>query len=237
MSRAKSEKLLLQDRDVNIFKYLDRVGYANLEQITEFIHDDISEKTQNALLRRLYLLRRFEYLKAHHTQLGLYYSLTNKSKLTNRLIGGIKYDLLLHHNFLLKLFYLVRDLDVLTEREVLAKYKLIGKNGKIPDMIVNEWVIEYERTNKSVKDSQEVINYWVIEQSKKLCVIYESEEIKTRYQKLITSDRVRLLSSSSYEDLLKIVNNEDKKVNDEYNDELKHVKHVNALDGILDKYK
>lgn len=215
-----SKKIYIQQRDVNILKFLDRVGYANVVQITKAtmgtttistsINDD--SKSQAAVLRRLYLLRRFEYIKIFSTHHGNYYALTNKSKGENQLISSIKLDQLLHHDFLIELFLLInKKLDstqyVLSEREVITTYKIVGKKGKIPDMIINDWIIEYERTNKSAADCKSVVDYWTSEQGKHLCVIYETEEIKNRYTTLL-NPRVKLLARKNYTDILLLLTNQ-----------------------------
>lgn len=203
ITENKSERLYIQERDVAIFSFLDRVGFANTAQIARFVLNDESEKAQNAISRRVYLLRRFDYLKTFNTQLGSYFALTTKSKLSNQLISGIKFDLLLHHNFLMDLFYLARDREVLTEREVLAKYKVIGKKGKIPDMVIDDWIIEYERTRKSSTDCKAVLDHWVVDNDRRICVIYENEEIRNKYQKHITNPaKVKLLSRADYQSIL-----------------------------------
>ena len=205
--RKKSEKLHIQERDVKIFEVLNRVGYANLEQITKFILDSDNEKDQNAILRRLYLLRRFDYVQVMHTHMGGYYALTRRSKMQNELIRGVKLDQLPHHNFLLELFYTVRHCDVLTEREVLARYKIVGQKGKIPDMVVNGWVIEYERTNKSAADCGALFKYWTADKNKKVCLIYETEEIRNRYERaIIDKSKVVLLDRRNYKSILNVLN-------------------------------
>lgn len=199
--RPRSEKLLVQERDIVIFKFLDRVGYANLEQVTRAVGLDGGEKAQQAIVRRLYLLRRFEYLKVFSTQKGNYYALTNKSKVDNALISTIKLDQLEHHDFLTQLFFVVQSQVVLSERECIAQFKIVGKKGKVPDMVINDWIIEYERTNKSTVDCKAVVDYWTSEKGKNLCVIYESEEIKNRYTSLL-NPRVKLLASKNYSEVL-----------------------------------
>jgi hypothetical protein len=204
--RPRSEKLVVQIRDVEIFKFLDRVGYANLNQVSRFITGADDEKTQAAILRRLYLLRRFGYIKTISTHTGNYYALDSKGKLDNTLITTVKLDQLEHHDFLTELFFVVRnEYNVFSEREAIANFKIVGKAGKIPDMVINDWIIEYERTNKSVLDSQSVVNYWTLEQGKNLCVIYANEEIKNRYTALSNS-KVKLLAKEQYKDILRVLN-------------------------------
>ena len=99
----KSEKLLIQERDISVFGFLDRIGYANLEQITAWLGLS-GEKSQAAVLRRLYLLRRFGYLKVFSTQNGNYYALDKLAQGENALIKAIKLEQLPHHNFLTELF-------------------------------------------------------------------------------------------------------------------------------------
>lgn len=208
LKRKKSEKLYIQERDVKIFEFLNRVGYANVGQIALFILGSGDAKSQNAMLRRLYVLRRFEYLKVFHTHMGNYYGLTSKSKLSNQLISGVKFDQLPHHNFLLALFDIVRGCTVLTEREVLAKYKTVGKKGKIPDMIIDDWIIEYERTPKSNEDCKSLLDYWITEHNKNVCIIYEDPEIRNRYQRYITDHaKVRLLPKADYLKIIETLNN------------------------------
>lgn len=211
--RPRSEKLLVQERDIVIFKFLDRIGYANVEQITRAVGLDGGEKAQQAIIRRLYLLRRFEYLKVFSTQKGNYYALTNKSKVDNALISTIKLDQLRHHDFLTELFFVVQSQVVLSERECIAQFKIVGKKGKVPDMVINDWIIEYERTNKSAVDCKAVIDHWTSEKGKNLCVIYESEEIKNRYA-LLLNPRVRLLSSQNYSEVLSVLFADDKVISE-----------------------
>ena len=202
--RPRSEKLLVQERDIVIFKFLDRVGYANLEQITKAVGLDGREKALHAIIRRLYLLRRFEYLKVFSTQKGNYYALTNKSKVDNALISTIKLDQLQHHDFLTELFFVVQSQVVLSERECIAQFKIVGKKGKVPDMVINDWIIEYERTNKSAVDCKAVVDHWTSEKGKNLCVIYESDEIRNRYSVLL-NPRVKLLASSDYANIMELL--------------------------------
>ncbi len=201
----RSEKLVIQPRDVEIFKFLDRVGYASLSQVTKSTGVEVTEKSQAAILKRLYLLLRFEYIKLFSTHRGNYYALTNKSKLDNALLYSIKLDQLDHHDFLIELFFHVKnEPNVLSEREAIANFKIVGKKGKIPDMVINEWVIEYERTNKSVIDSKSVVEYWTVEQGKNLCVIYANDEIRNRYTSLI-NPRVKLLARADYRNILSVL--------------------------------
>jgi len=200
--------LRVQERDLEIFKFLDRVGYANQEQITQAVCNISDEKSQAAILRRLYLLRRFEYLTVFSTQKGVYYTLTRKSKLNNALISTIKLDQLPHHDFLIELFFCVQDEQILSERECIATFKVVGKKGKVPDMVINDWIIEFERTNKSVADCKSVVDYWTVEQGKNLCIIYDSEQIKNRYSGLINS-RVRLIESQKVTQILQSLRDDD----------------------------
>lgn len=202
--REKSKKILLTQRDMDIFNFLDRVGYANLKHIGQFLGDD-SDKTLNAIMRRLYVLRRFDYLKVFHTHLGNYYALTRITRMENPLISTIKFDQLPHHDFLIDLFMIVKDDKdywIETEREIRA-YKKFGSKGKIPDMIISDWVIEYERTNKSNVDCKAVINHWVIDKNKKLCIIYATEEIKARYQRI--NPNVLLLSKDNISNIITVL--------------------------------
>lgn len=203
----KSETLRVQERDLSIFKFLDRVGYANQEQITQAIVNSSDDKSQAAILRRLYLLRRFDYLTVFSTQKGVYYALTRKSKLENALISSVKLDQLPHHDFLIDLFFCVQNEQVLSERECIATFKVVGKKGKVPDMVINDWIIEFERTNKSAADCRAVVDYWTVEQGKNICIIYETEEIKNRYQSLLNS-KVRLLARRDFKNILQVLINE-----------------------------
>ncbi len=202
--RRKSEKLRVQPRDVVILKFLDRVGYANVEQISLATGMPGDNKSQAAILRRLYLLRRFGYVKAFSTHFGNYYALDNKARGDNQLIVSIKLDQLSHHDFLISLFLLVQNESVLSEREAIATYKIVGKKGKVPDMVINDWIIEYERTNKSMSDCRAVVDYWTSKEGKNLCVIYETEEIKNRYTQLL-NPRVKLLARADYMGILKFL--------------------------------
>ncbi len=197
----KSERLRIQPRDVTILKFLDRVGYANVEQVTLATGMSGDSKSQAAILRRLYLLRRFGYVKAFSTHFGNYYALDNKGRGNNQLITSIKLDQLSHHDFLIALFLLVKDENVLSEREAIANYKVVGKRGKVPDMVINDWIIEYERTNKSMTDCIAVVDYWTSKEGKNLCVIYETDEIKNRYAQLL-NPRVKLMARVDYSGIL-----------------------------------
>ena len=51
--RKKSTRLKITERDVIILSFWDRVGYANIEQVTKFFKGDFSEA---AILARIYVL-------------------------------------------------------------------------------------------------------------------------------------------------------------------------------------
>lgn len=206
MSYKKSEKLYIQPRDMNIFKFLDRVGYANVRHVAAWL-GLVGEKSEAVVLRRLYLLRRFGYIKTFSSMSGNYYALDRLGAGENALIRAIKLEQLPHHDFLVELFLVVKDEEVLTEREAIAQFKVVGRKGRIPDMIINDWVIEYERTNKSVADTKAVVDYWTGEQAKNLCVVYELEQIKNRYSELV-NPRVRLIDSKNVAQILQILKDE-----------------------------
>jgi hypothetical protein len=205
--RKPSTKIKITQRDVEIFMFLDRIGYANLEQITKSFRGKHSE---TAILTRLYALKKFNYIKTFSTQNGNYYTLLKKAGNKNALINNIKLDQLAHHDYLINLFLITQQHDnnheILSEREVIAKYKIVGKSGKIPDMVINNWIIEYERTNKSTTDCSAVINYWLYNQNKQVCIIYETEEIKKRYTKLLANNKqIQLVASNNINKLLEII--------------------------------
>lgn len=198
-----TEKIVLQGRDSEIFKFLDRVGYANLAQIARFVGN--GEKSESGILQRLYALRRFGYLRTETTHRGFYFFLSYKGKGNNPLIFTFKLDQLLHHDFLTELFFLVHGkVEVLSERECIAKFKAVGKKGNIPDMVIGDWIIEFERTNKSVADCKAVVDYWTVTQGRKLCVIYENNEIRNRYASL-ANPRVRLLAKDEYKSVMEVL--------------------------------
>jgi hypothetical protein len=201
-----SKKVMLQERDMDIFSFLDRVGYATVEQISRFFFKG-DEKHQAALLRRLHLLRRFGYVKSFNTHKGVYFALALKGRGDNALIKSIRLDQLLHHDFLIDLFFecLGGLADVLSERECIRDFKVVGRKGHVPDMVVNDWIIEYERTSKSVKDSKAMAYYWLYEQKRNLCIIYETEEIKRRYSEFL-GDEAMLISKKDYKLILERLN-------------------------------
>ena len=192
------KKIALQERDLDILKFLDRVGYASVGQVAKFLGN--KAKSESGVLQRLYMLKRFGYVRTEPTHRGNYFFLSYKGKGNNPLIFTFKLDQLLHHDFLTELFFLVHSLnvEVLSERECIAKFKVVGKKGKIPDMVIGDWIIEFERTNKSVSDCKDVVDFWTVEQGRKLCVIYENNEIRNRYSGLL-NPRVRLVAKDEYQ--------------------------------------
>jgi hypothetical protein len=197
------KKIALQERDLEILQFLDRVGYANVKQVAKFVGN--GEKSESGVLQRLYMLRRFGYVRTETTHRGNYFFLSYKGKGNNPLIFTFKLDQLLHHDFLTELYFLSHNkAEVLSERECIAKFKIVGKKGKIPDMVIGEWIIEFERTNKSVEDCRSVVDFWTIEQGQKLCVIYENNEIRNRYSGLL-NPRVRLIAKDEYANILGVL--------------------------------
>ena len=196
----KSEKIKIQERDTQIFNFLDRIGYANIQQITHMLKN----YTEAAILRRLYLLRRFKYLKVFSTHLGYYYALDKLGKVQNCILKSINFDQIENHNFLVELFFSLTEFDVLTERECIAKYKLIGRNGKIPDMIVNDIIIEYKRDNRTPSQSVDLVNYWTIQEQKTLCIICDNDAIKNRYIPHL-NPKLRLLLKKDFTQLKYII--------------------------------
>ena len=197
------KKIALQERDLEILKFLDRVGYASVGQVAKFLGN--RAKSESGVLQRLYMLKRFGYVRTETTHRGNYFFLSYKGKGNNPLIFTFKLDQLLHHDFLTELYFLAHDkVEVLSERECIAKFKVVGKKGKIPDMVIGEWIIEFERTNKSVADCKAVVDYWTVEQGRKLCVIYENNEIRNRYSGLL-NPRVRLMAKDAYLSILQVL--------------------------------
>lgn len=197
------KKIALQERDLEILKFLDRVGYANVGQVAKFVGN--GEKSESGVLQRLYMLKRFGYVRTETTHRGNYFFLSYKGKGNNPLIFTFKLDQLLHHDFLTELFFSVCDKgEVLSERECIAKFKVVGKKGKIPDMVIGDWIIEFERTNKSVADCKAVVDFWTVEQGQKLCVIYENNEIRNRYAALL-NPRMRLVAKDEYSSILQVL--------------------------------
>jgi hypothetical protein len=198
----KTKTITIQERDIVIFRFLSRVGYANIEQVNIALNGTNNKRDELAILRRLYILRRFNYIKVFSTYIGNYYALDKKCDLgTLPLIKSIKLDQLEHHDFLTDLFLFTQQENILSEREVIAKYKVVGRKGKIPDMVINDWIIEFERSSKSVTDTMAVVNYWTIEQNKNLCVIYNNNEIRNRYTSLL-NPKLKLLDKKDYKNIL-----------------------------------
>lgn len=206
IQRARSQSLRIQERDVVILRFLDRVGYANIKQIAFAIVGVDDEKVQNTVLRRIYLLKRFGYIKSFSSHIGIYFALNKAGLGLNAPINSIKLDQLKHHNFLIELFFLVHDGEILSERECISEFKVVGKKGKVPDMVINDCIIEFERTNKSVGDCRAVVDYWTVERGKDLCIIYETEQIKNRYMGLL-NPRVKLLARTNYHNILDVIGN------------------------------
>ena len=208
MAKQDSKTIRIQDRDIVILQFLDKVGYANINQITISLNEDLNDTTINSVKRRLNILSKNIYLKIFSTQHGNYYALAKNGRLENQIITSIKFDQLPHHDYLTNLFLFVYNnpkcFQVLSERQVIASYKTVGKNGKVPDMIINDWIIEYERSNKSVSSSIDVVDYWTSREGRNLCVIYDKEEIRNRYSKIL-NPRVKLLSSLDYKDIFEIL--------------------------------
>ncbi len=238
----KTETLKIQQRDMLIFEFLNRVGYANLEQISISvlgINRDKIHANESAILRRLYLLRRFNYIKAFSTHLGNYYALDKKGKMSNTLLTTMKLDQLENHNFLIDLFFCVQNEPlVLTDRECIAKYKIVGKKGRIPDMVINDFIIEYERDYRSTTEIIALVQHWTIEQGKNLCIIYATEEIKNRYMPSI-NPKVKLISKGQYRDILSIIYGRNlQKVEDDIQSPLTTnlANPLSKVGGILKKY-
>ncbi|MFN8788563.1 MAG: hypothetical protein ACK5Z5_06680 [Neisseriaceae bacterium] len=231
--------LKLQPRDMVIFEFLDRVGYAHLRHITAACGIESDEKGQAAVLRRLYLLRKFEYIKSFGTHIGNYYALDKRGKLKNALISSVKLDQLENHDFLVDLFFCVKDAGiVLTERECIAKYKVVGKTGRVPDMQIDDYVVEYERDYRSAAEISMLINYWTIEQGKNLCIVYTNEEINSRYSRLMNV-KVKLIAKDNYKDILRIISKRETEEDKGQLDDKANVitREQTKVGNILDKYK
>lgn len=210
MDRKKnsSVNIIIQERDIIIFRFLNYVGYANLEQIAmAVVTDNIinDSKLQASILRRLVKLKSLKYIKVFSTHLGNYYALDKLAKMSNNIIPSIRLDQLEHHDFLTRLFIIAKDEEVISEREIITEFKLVGRSGKIPDMIINDCIIEYERSKKNVEACDHLIYYWTIEQNKLLCIIYNTEDIKNRYSKFANSKTI-LISSKDYLNVIPTIN-------------------------------
>ena len=104
MAKQDSKTIRIQDRDIVILQFLDKVGYANINQITISLNEDLNDTTINSVKRRLNILSKNIYLKIFSTQHGNYYALAKNGRLEYQIITSIKFDQLPHHDYLTNLF-------------------------------------------------------------------------------------------------------------------------------------
>ncbi len=209
--KLNNKRIIIQQRDIQIFDFLNRVGYALVKQITTRItniNDMQLIATETSIQQRLYALVASRYLKVIKTTHGNYYVLDKFAKLDNKLIISIKINELEHHNFLTDLFLFTANEMVVSEREVIYQFKDFGKLGHIPDMIINNWIIEYERTPKSADACKAKIDFWTLDNNRNLCVIYANNRIRDNYAKFV-NQKVKLVSQENYQDILAIINNQE----------------------------
>ncbi len=65
-------------------------------------------------------------------------------------------------------------------------------------------ISENLNSKNGIRSSRDVVDYWTSRERRRLCVIYETKEIKNRYSRLL-NPRVKLLSREDYNDIFQIL--------------------------------
>lgn len=200
------KSIVVSDRDQLIEGFLDRVGWANYQQICNYLEPILGQAISPKNIQpRLSLLVKFERLRSARTSDTTYFALTRKSKRNNELVGDLRIDRLAHDNFLIDEIFLNYNFSTyyryLLPREIRAQIKVGTKSGPIPDMILldenldDSIHIEYERTPKSTQDVKQSIYNWLwsprrLRKNSGVVVICASDEIFNRYVKCLDNFKV-----------------------------------------------
>lgn len=193
------KSVVVSVRDTIIEEFLERVGWANYEQIQRWLELHDYTVSVPVLRTRLSFLTKFGRLRSSRAADSTYFALTKESKRNAELVGLLRHDWLPHENYLIELFLrYYKFYDFLLPREIRAQTKVGVKTGPIPDLVLldnngDDYIhFEYERTAKSNHDIDESIRNWIISPRRSrhgdfiaVVVICETELIYNKYIKLI----------------------------------------------------
>lgn len=207
------KSVVVSERDIVIEGFLERVGWANYEQIQRWLKLHGYDVSIPVLRTRLSFLVKFGRLRSSRAADSTYFALTKESKRYAELVGVLHHDRLPHENYLIEMFLrYYRNYKFLLPREIRAQTKVGVKTGPIPDLVILDndgddfFHIEYERTAKSNHDISESIRNWILSPRRSrhgeyigVLVICETELIYNKYLKLIGPYKNQLLKN--YEDL------------------------------------
>lgn len=193
------KSVVVSERDTIIEDFLERVGWANYEQIQKWLELHSYNVSVPVLRTRLSFLSKFSRLRSERASDSTYFALTKESKRNAELVGLLRHDRLPHENYLIEMFLRhYNDYDFLLPREIRAQTKVGVKTGPIPDLVIldndgDDGIhIEYERTAKSNHDINESIKNWILSPRRSrhgdfiaVVVICQTDLIYNKYTKLI----------------------------------------------------
>lgn len=193
------KSVIITPRDVIIEDFLERVGWANYEQVRQYLRLNNYELTSEALRSRLSRLTKFGRLRSTRSIESTYFALSKESKRENELVNALRHDRLAHENCLINMV-LSCDKRFISRfkfpREIRAGIAVGEKSGPIPDLIFlnkngdDDTHIEYERTAKSRSDIRDSIYNWLrspkrVRHQATVLVICENSLIRDKYLSVI----------------------------------------------------
>lgn len=196
---AKHRTVRLKEKDINLFNFISKFGFATVEQINSHLGGSI-----NSLKTRLSHLVNDGYLLNHRIFYGKpsVYTVTQKACSENLSVvkqisvGKYEHDLLVIDVFL-KLQNLFVEYS--TERMIRSERGVgIGKKGRIPDLKGTTHnnksiAIEVDRTDKSLDRLRAIIaSYALIGEIDEIWFICSSNLIFNNIEKVNCSDKVKI---------------------------------------------
>ena len=215
------KSVVVSERDTVIEGFLERVGWANYEQIQIWLEFHNYTVSVPVLRTRLSFLTKFGRLRSSRAADSTYFALTKESKRNAELVGVLRHDKLPHENYLIEMFLrYYRKYKFLLPREIRAQTKVGVKSGPIPDLVILDndgddvIHIEYERTAKSNHDIDQSIKNWILSPRRSrhdnyiaVLVICETDLIYNKYIKLIEPYKNNLLKNYKSLAWLKVFEN------------------------------
>ena len=200
----KKLKIRITQRDKFIIDFVDSCGWARFDFILYALNriasedPDLEKTTVTALRVRINNLVLAGYLRRIRFLDNNYFACT-KTSTRYEFLKNMNYNRAEHDDFLIN--FAQKQLDMIpykSQREIRAGIGL-GEKGPVPDLIVldksgnNIGFIEYEKTPKSTANIRTVIERLIMygpraEHDATIVFIFETDEIKNRYIKVLQED-------------------------------------------------
>lgn len=166
MSELKKRTVRLQEKDITMFEFIGKFGFATTGQIHEYLGGSL-----NSLKTRLSHLVNDGYLVNHRIFFSKpsVYTITKKANLTDlSIVKDINLRDYYHDLLVIDIFLKTRTnfINYTTEKMIRAERGGVGKKGRIPDLVGymedKAIAVEVDRTDKSIERLRKIVDDYLM---------------------------------------------------------------------------